>query len=63
MKIAKNKVALIDYILTDNEGETIDSSEGAGPLAGGHAGEVTGRVDEGPGSMGFVQKVQLELKQ
>ncbi|PHS70240.1 MAG: peptidylprolyl isomerase [Methylophaga sp.] len=33
MKIAENTVVLIDYTLTDNEGEVIDSSEGAGPLA------------------------------
>ncbi|MDC9724504.1 MAG: peptidylprolyl isomerase [Gammaproteobacteria bacterium] len=33
MKIAENAVVVIDYTLTDNEGEVIDSSEGAGPLA------------------------------
>ena len=47
MKIAKNKVALIDYILTDNEGETIDSSEGAGPLAYLHgAGNIVEGLEE-----------------
>ena len=33
MKISENAVVVIDYTLTDNEGEVIDSSEGAGPLA------------------------------
>lgn len=33
MKIAENSVVVIDYKLTDNDGEVIDSSEGAGPLA------------------------------
>jgi FKBP-type peptidyl-prolyl cis-trans isomerase SlyD len=33
MKVAENSVVVIDYKLTDNDGEMIDSSEGAGPLA------------------------------
>ncbi|MDQ7072921.1 MAG: peptidylprolyl isomerase [Gammaproteobacteria bacterium] len=33
MKIEENSVVLIDYTLKDNDGELIDSSEGAGPLA------------------------------
>lgn len=33
MKIAENSVVVIDYTLTDNDGEVIDSSEGAGPLS------------------------------
>ena len=33
MKITENSVVVIDYTLTDNDGEVIDSSEGAGPLA------------------------------
>jgi len=33
MKVAENAVVVIDYTLTDNDGEVIDSSEGAGPLA------------------------------
>lgn len=33
MKVADNKVVVIDYTLTDNSGTVIDSSEGAGPLA------------------------------
>ncbi|NQY26431.1 MAG: peptidylprolyl isomerase [Piscirickettsiaceae bacterium] len=33
MKIAENTVVVIDYTLTDNDGEVIDSSKGAGPLA------------------------------
>jgi FKBP-type peptidyl-prolyl cis-trans isomerase SlyD len=33
MKVAENAVVVIDYTLTDNNGEVIDSSEGAGPLA------------------------------
>ncbi|AFJ01283.1 FKBP-type peptidyl-prolyl cis-trans isomerase SlyD [Methylophaga frappieri] len=33
MKVADNAVVVIDYTLTNNEGQVIDSSEGAGPLA------------------------------
>ena len=33
MKVIENAVVVIDYTLTDNDGEVIDSSEGAGPLA------------------------------
>lgn len=33
MQIADNKVALIHYTLTNNEGEVLDSSEGAEPLS------------------------------
>lgn len=33
MKVADNAVVVIDYTLKNNEGEIIDSSEGAGPLA------------------------------
>lgn len=33
MKIAENAVVVIDYTLTNNEGEVIDTSDGAGPLA------------------------------
>lgn len=32
MKVAKHKVVSIDYKLTDDDGETIDSSEGMDPL-------------------------------
>ncbi|PHS30070.1 MAG: peptidylprolyl isomerase [Methylophaga sp.] len=32
MSIIENSVVVIDYTLTDNDGEVIDSSEGAGPL-------------------------------
>ena len=33
MKVVENAVVVIDYTLTDNDGEVIDSSDGAGPLA------------------------------
>lgn len=33
MQVAKNKVVSIDYKLTDNEGQVLDTSEGRGPLA------------------------------
>ncbi len=33
MKVTENAVVVIDYTLKDNDGEVIDSSEGAGPLA------------------------------
>jgi FKBP-type peptidyl-prolyl cis-trans isomerase SlyD len=32
MQVAKHKVVSIDYTLTDNEGQMIDSSQGSGPL-------------------------------
>tara|TARA_R110002111_G_scaffold237881_1_gene299154 strand:- start:1037 stop:1519 length:483 start_codon:yes stop_codon:yes gene_type:complete len=47
MKVAENKVVLIDYTLTDNAGEVIDSSEGAGPLAYLHgAGNIVEGLEE-----------------
>lgn len=47
MKIAENTVALIDYTLTNNDGEVIDSSEGAGPLAYLHgAGNIIDGLEE-----------------
>lgn len=33
MQIAENKVATIHYTLTDNDGQTLDSSSGGDPLA------------------------------
>lgn len=33
MQVSKHKVVSIDYTLTDDEGETIDSSEGGAPLS------------------------------
>jgi len=33
MLVAKNRVVLFDYTLTDNDGQTIDSSDGGEPLA------------------------------
>ena len=33
MQIAKNTVVAIDYRLTDDEGQVLDSSEGRGPLS------------------------------
>lgn len=33
MQIAKNTVAVLDYTLTDESGEVLDTSEGHGPLA------------------------------
>jgi len=47
MKVAENKVVVIDYVLKDNEGEVIDSSEGAGPLAYLHgAGNIVEGLEE-----------------
>ncbi|WP_438970051.1 FKBP-type peptidyl-prolyl cis-trans isomerase [Methylophaga sp.] len=47
MKVAENKVVVIDYTLTDNEGSVIDSSEGAGPLAYLHgAGNIIPGLEE-----------------
>lgn len=33
MQVAKHKVVAIDYTLTDDDGQTIDTSEGAEPLS------------------------------
>ena len=33
MQIDKHKIVSIDYTLTDDQGEVIDSSEGSDPLA------------------------------
>lgn len=39
MQIAKDKVVLINYILKNDDGEVIDSSEGSDPLAYLHGAE------------------------
>ena len=44
MKVANKTVVVIDYTLTDNDGEVIDTSEGAGPLAYLHG---AGNIVEG----------------
>ncbi len=47
MKVAENAVVTIDYTLTDNSGEVIDSSEGAGPLAYLHgAGNIINGLED-----------------
>lgn len=47
MKVAEKSVVVIDYKLTNNEGEVIDSSEGAGPLAYLHgAGNIISGLEE-----------------
>lgn len=47
MKIEQNAVVVIDYTLKDNDGEVIDSSEGAGPLAYLHgAGNIVEGLEE-----------------
>jgi len=47
MKVSENAVVVIDYTLTDNEGEVIDSSEGAGPLAYLHGmGNIISGLEE-----------------
>lgn len=54
MKIAKNTVVTIDYTLTDEKGEVIDSSRGHGPLSyiQGHGNIIPGLEHslEGKGS-------------
>lgn len=44
MQISANKVVAIDYTLTNNQGEVIDSSNGRGPLAylQGHGNIIPG---------------------
>ncbi|MFW5450937.1 MAG: peptidylprolyl isomerase [Methylophagaceae bacterium] len=47
MKVTENAVVVIDYTLTDNDGEVIDSSEGAGPLAYLHgAGNIINGLED-----------------
>ena len=47
MKVAEKMVVVIDYTLTDNNGEVIDTSEGAGPLAYLHgAGNIVEGLEE-----------------
>ena len=48
MQISKNKVVLINYKLTDHNGDVIDSSEGKEPLAylHGHGGLISGLEEE-----------------
>ncbi len=47
MKVAENTVVLIDYTLKDGDGDVIDSSEGAGPLAYIHgAGNIIVGLEE-----------------
>jgi FKBP-type peptidyl-prolyl cis-trans isomerase SlyD len=47
MKVSENAVVVIDYTLTDNSGEVIDSSEGAGPLAYLHgAGNIINGLED-----------------
>ena len=44
MKIAKNTVVTMDYTLTDEEGEILDSSSGSEPLVflSGHGNIIAG---------------------
>lgn len=47
MTVAKNKVVLIDYTLTNNSGEVLDSSEGGEPLAYIHGiGNIIAGLEE-----------------
>jgi len=48
MRIEKNKVVMIDYKLTDKNGEVIDTSEGREPLAylHGNGGLIPGLEEE-----------------
>ena len=63
MKIAENKVALIDYTLRDNDGEMIDSSEGAGPLAYLHgAGNIVEGLEEALIGKKAGDKVKASIK-
>ncbi len=50
MRIAKNTVVAIDYTLTDDEGRTVDSSEGREPLSYLH------------GSGGIIPGLERELE-
>lgn len=63
MKVADNKVVVIDYTLTDNSGTVIDSSEGAGPLAYLHgAGNIIPGLEDALMGKEAGDKVQASIE-
>ncbi len=63
MKVADNKVVVIDYVLKDNEGEVIDTSEGAGPLAYLHgAGNIVTGLEEALTGKAAGDEVQASIE-
>ena len=63
MKVADNKVGVIDYTLTDNSGAVIDSSEGAGPLAYLHgAGNIIPGLEDALAGKETGDKVQASIE-
>ena len=63
MKVADNKVVVIDYTLTDNSGTVIDSSEGAGPLAYLHgAGNIIPGLEDALAGKETGEKVQASIE-
>lgn len=63
MKVAENKVVVIDYTLTDNSGAVIDSSEGAGPLAYLHgAGNIIPGLEDALIGKEAGNKVQASIE-
>lgn len=63
MKVADNKVVVIDYTLTDNRGTVIDSSEGAGPLAYLHgAGNIIPGLEDALMGKETGDKVQASIE-
>ncbi|AFI84882.1 MULTISPECIES: FKBP-type peptidyl-prolyl cis-trans isomerase [Methylophaga] len=63
MKVADNKVVVIDYTLTDNSGTVIDSSEGAGPLAYLHgAGNIIPGLEDALAGKETGDKVQASIE-
>jgi FKBP-type peptidyl-prolyl cis-trans isomerase SlyD len=62
MQVEKNKVVSIHYKLTDNEGNTLDSSEGRDPLSYIHGnGNLISGMEEGLEGKKTGDKVDLKI--
>ncbi len=63
MKVAENTVVLIDYTLKDNDGDVLDSSEAAGPLAYLHgAGNIIVGLEEALSGKEAGDEVQASIE-
>ena len=62
MQVEKNKVVSIHYILKDNDGKTLDSSEGRDPLSYIHGtGNLIAGMEEGLEGKQTGDKVDLKI--
>lgn len=63
MQIAENKVAFIHYTLTDNDGQTLDSSEGGDPLGYLHgAGNIIPGLEKALEGKETGEKVNVKVE-